>query len=233
MNLWVQGHYQQLLPGILFFTSASCSFPDYTHALVNSAVAHLKAQLRKNIRKQRSNILGSQKALSGKQLATVCMEHNWLKECHQIACFLDNDGEIETGPLINQLLAAGKSVYLPALHPDKENELLFLPYKQNDSLIANRFGIPEPDIHSQKWINNRDLDLVLMPLVAFDKQGNRLGMGGGYYDRSFAFILEQQTQKPRLAGIAYSFQQVDHLEPANWDVPLGNIFTEKGVIHTE
>ncbi|MBV1913928.1 MAG: 5-formyltetrahydrofolate cyclo-ligase [Pseudomonadales bacterium] len=190
----------------------------------------MKAQLRNHIRQQRRSISSSQKTLASHQLATVCAAHEWVKQAQHIACFLDNDGEIETGPLIRQLLTAGKSVYLPALHPDKTNELLFLSYQHDDLLKPNRFGILEPDIRKQALINNQDLDLVLMPLVAFDKRGHRLGMGGGYYDRSFAFIQTEQVQKPQLAGIAYSFQQVDHLEPESWDVPLGKVFTEQGVV---
>ncbi|MDF1643407.1 MAG: 5-formyltetrahydrofolate cyclo-ligase [Pseudomonadales bacterium] len=197
----------------------------------------MNTQLRKTIRQQRRNISDSQKALSGKQLAQVCMDHEWLEKSQHIACFLDHDGEISTGPLIKKLHAAGKSVYLPVLDPDKTNELLFFLYQPNDPLIPNRFGIPEPDITRLKPISSEDLDLVLMPLVAFDEKGNRLGMGGGYYDRSFAFTLStqqtKQDRKPCLAGVAYSFQQVDQLHSESWDVPLEIVFTELAVINTQ
>ena len=192
----------------------------------------MKAQLRNHIRKQRRNVSSSQKTLASQQLATFCCAHEWVKQAQHIACFLDNDGEIETRPLISQLLDAGKSVYLPVLHPDKTNQLLFLSYQHSDLLKPNRFGILEPDMQSQSLINNKDLDLVLMPLVAFDQKGHRLGMGGGYYDRSFAFSQTEPVQKPRLAGIAYSFQQVDHLEPESWDLPLAKVFTEHGVVNS-
>lgn len=197
----------------------------------------MNTQLRKTIRQQRRDIPDSQKALSGKQLAKFCMDHKWVSDSQHIACFLDHDGEINTDPLIKQLHAAGKSVYLPALNPDKTNELLFFLYQPNDRLIPNRFGIPEPDINRLKPIDSRNLDLVLMPLVAFDKKGHRLGMGGGYYDRSFAFTLATQQTKqnrnPYLAGIAYSFQQVEQLHSESWDVPLGIIFTELAAINTQ
>jgi len=167
------------------------------------------------------------------------MDDAWLTTSQRIACFLDSDGEIATDRLIKQLLAAGKSVYLPVLDPNKTNALLFARYQAGDVLIPNRFGILEPDLSTQAPINTRDLDLVLMPLVVFDHEGNRLGMGGGYYDRTFSYLLDQsideqniddKNSRPRLAGLAYSFQQVDQLKPAAWDVPLEKVFTELSVV---
>ena len=172
------------------------------------------------------------------------MDDAWTTESQHIACFLDSDGEIQTDELIKQLQAIGKSIYLPILNPDKTNTLLFARYQTGDTLIPNRFGILEPDLSTQPSINTRDLDLVLMPLVVFDHHGNRLGMGGGYYDRTFSYLLDQniddqgideqniddKNSRPRLAGLAYSFQQVDQLKPEAWDVPLEKIFTELSVV---
>jgi 5-formyltetrahydrofolate cyclo-ligase len=81
-------------------------------------------------------------------------------------------------------------------------------------------------VHRQR-IQPLALDLVLTPLVGFDHKGNRLGMGGGYYDRSFAFLLRRQNwKKPRLVGLAYDFQQLDKLPAKNWDVPLTAVATD-------
>ena len=95
-------------------------------------------------------------------------------------------------------------------------------------MYKNRYGIPEP-AHPNKARNFplRSLDLVLMPLVGFDTQGNRLGMGGGYYDRSFAFLhRHSHWRKPHLMGTAYEFQRLSKLDAQPWDVPLDAIVTE-------
>jgi 5-formyltetrahydrofolate cyclo-ligase len=68
-----------------------------------------------------------------------------------------------------------------------------------------------------------------MPLVGFDKAGNRLGMGGGFYDRSFAFKQKRHSCQPKLIGLAHSIQQVDNLSVQGWDIPVDNIVTELGV----
>ena len=197
----------------------------------------MNSSLRKTLRQKRKTITDTEKEQFGQQLTQVCAYDPWLTDSQHIACFLDSDGEIATGALIQQLQAMGRSVYLPVLDPTKTNELLFVGYQPNDKLIPNKYGILEPDLASLTPINSCDLDLVLMPLVAFDGRGNRLGMGGGYYDRTFSFLIDNKTtsqdSQPRMAGLAYSFQQVDQLEPASWDVPLQKVFTERAVISVQ
>ena len=106
----------------------------------------------------------------------------------------------------------------------------FAPYASEDTLKANRYGIPEPNCHANEWIEPHQLDLVLMPLVGFDSEGNRLGMGGGYYDRSFAFLTQPGSiQKPHLLGIAHELQRVDTLPHEAWDVPMNAVVTEQGL----
>ena len=100
----------------------------------------------------------------------------------------------------------------------------------NNGLLKNSYGIPEPLSKGNRPACN--LDIVLMPLVAFDKQGNRLGMGGGYYDKTFAF--KRQTlwrKKPILVGLSHHFQQVDELNNDNWDIPLTAIVTNQKIWH--
>ncbi len=95
----------------------------------------------------------------------------------------------------------------------------------------NRFGIPEPLTHKRVHVPPWGLDLICMPLVAFDRQGNRLGMGGGFYDRSLAYRRGRQSwHKPRLLGIAHALQEVAELEPRPWDIPLSGVATEAEII---
>ena len=94
------------------------------------------------------------------------------------------DGEISTDKLIKTLWAQDKHVYLPVLHPFNPNHLLFLRYLPDTPMLKNKFGIWEPKLNVQNVLPLDELDILFTPLVAFDKQGNRLGMGGGFYDRT-------------------------------------------------
>jgi 5-formyltetrahydrofolate cyclo-ligase len=135
------------------------------------------------------------------------------------------DGEV---PLLALLSGPRDFVYcLPVLQPGKR--LRFAPWRHGDPLVQNRFGIPEPDLDPGSLLDPEALDHVLLPLVGFDGRGHRLGTGGGYYDRSFAF-RHGALRKPRLVGIGYACQQVDALPAADWDVPLDLIATERGLL---
>ncbi len=95
---------------------------------------------------------------------------------------------------------------------------------------VNQYGITEPDPDSTQLVCRGRLDLVLVPLVAFDGNGNRLGMGAGYYDRTFHFLRHRRHWlKPRLVGLAFDMQRVADLQPAAWDVPLNAVVTETGL----
>ncbi len=146
-----------------------------------------------------------------------------------IAFYLPNDGEVDLRPLIAQACAMGKRCYLPVLSPIYHNRLWFAPYAPGEHLLLNRFAIPEP---AHNWSAMRPvwtLDLLLTPLVAFDEQGNRLGMGGGYYDRTLAYLgRRKHWNKPRLLGTAYEFQKVESLPCEPWDIPLEGIVTDEG-----
>ncbi len=144
-----------------------------------------------------------------------------------IALYLPNDGELDLTPLLQLAWSAHKQCYLPVLHPARNNRLWFLPYDAQTPLVPNRFGIPEPHARGPRqarrpWL----MDLILAPLVAFDAQGRRLGMGGGYYDRTLAYLHHRtRWRKPHLLGTAYDFQEVDALPGAPWDVPLDGVLT--------
>jgi len=150
-----------------------------------------------------------------------------VRRARRIACYLCNDGEMDLGPAMDLLRSSGAKLLLPTLRGDG---LWFLPYDRETPLAPNRFGIPEPDVAAHARCRARDLDLVLMPLVAFDTAGNRLGMGGGFYDRTFSYLQTRKIwKKPLLLGIAYEFQHLDSLTTRPWDIPLQGVATEKCV----
>lgn len=138
-----------------------------------------------------------------------------------VAVYLAADGEVDTQPLIELAWRAGKQVYLPVLWGKC---LRFARYRPHAALRRNRLGIAEPAVKSYRSIAR--LDLILMPLVGFDDRGGRLGMGGGFYDRSFA-RLPAKRRRPARVGLAHACQHVDSLPLEPWDVPLTAVATDR------
>lgn len=121
-------------------------------------------------------------------------------------------------------LPPGLVYCLPVLGEDER--LRFAPWRPGDALVANRFGIPEPDLAPSSLLSASHLALAVVPLVAFDDRCHRIGMGGGWYDRTFAAHRESPSQAPLLVGAAYEIQRVPAIEPAPWDVRLDAVCTE-------
>ena len=118
---------------------------------------------------------------------------------------------------------------LPLVQPG--HTLRFGPWRPGEPLVQNRYGIPEPDLPPEDCLMPEQLDVVLVPLTAFDRRGHRMGSGAGYYDRSFAFLAGQpRPARPLLIGIAYAFQEVDALDAQSWDVTLDLIATDQQLI---
>ena len=141
---------------------------------------------------------------------------------HSVALFLSFDGELDTQPLIEQLWRSGKQVYLPVLHPFSPGNLLFLRYHPQSQLVTNRLKIQEPRLDVREVLPLSELDVLITPLVAFDTQGQRLGMGGGFYDRT---LQNWQQYNLHPVGYAHDCQQVDALPVEKWDIPLPVIVT--------
>lgn len=176
------------------------------------------------MRARRRAVPRAERACTARALARNLSASLRIRGVRRVACYLSNDGEMDLSPTIDLLRRRNRRVLLPALHGPT---LWFLPYEEDTALVANRFGIQEPDMAAGRRCPARNLDLVLVPLVAFDTAGNRLGMGGGFYDRTFAYLLRRAVwKKPLLIGVAYAFQQVDALPHRSWDVPLDGIATE-------
>lgn len=186
-----------------------------------------KKKLRATLRKQRRALSHLEQKNASENLLIQFNQSKLLLKHRHIALYLGNDGELNPEILIKKLWTQKKHVYLPVLHPFYQNTLCFCLIKPTSKFIKNRFGILEPDFKYSRSIPKSFLSLVLMPLVAFDKTGNRMGMGGGFYDRSFAYKLKYKHRKPRLIGIAHAFQEQTGLPLENWDVPLEGVLTDK------
>ena len=179
--------------------------------------------IRSTIRQARRAISVQQQAQYASAAAELAISALSKLNARRIALYLTNDGELDTKPLIEGLWQSGVEVYLPRLHPFSAGNLLFFRYRANDTLEKSALGIWEPKLDITQMILAHQLDIVITPLVAFDLQGNRMGMGGGYYDRTLANW--QSKGKPLPIGYAHDCQQVDALPCEHWDVPLPFIFT--------
>ena len=180
----------------------------------------LRNQLRQQIRKTRANLTALQQQQAEDSITQQGLALIEERNAQHIALYLSFDGEISTDKLIKILWAQGKQVYLPVLHPFNPNHLLFLRYLPDTPMLKNKFGILEPKLNVQNVLPLDELDILFTPLVAFDKQGNRLGMGGGFYDRT----LQHWQKSPFIpVGLAHQCQQVEQLPTEAWDVPLHQI----------
>ncbi len=180
--------------------------------------------LRKTIRQLRLSLEREKQIHAGKTLVQQCALLPEIQHAQHIALYLAADGELDTAPLINWLWQQDKSVYLPVLHPFSPGHLLFLHYDKQKSLVPNQYGILEPKLDITDLKPLKELDIIFTPLVAFDNNGQRLGMGGGYYDRTLSgWFNSGEGAKP--IGLAYDCQQVEQLPSEAWDIPLPKIVT--------
>ena len=148
------------------------------------------------------------------------------KQSQRIAVYFAVNGEIGLDPVIDAALELEKQVYLPNLD---QRSLRFSPYFRQQKMRINKFRLPEPDVDDGEMLAPGALDLVIAPLVVFDAMRNRIGMGGGFYDRSFEFRKSQDRLKPILIGVAHELQKVNRLKPESWDVRLDLIVTDQAV----
>lgn len=196
--------------------------------MTEASLFQQRDEIRKSIRQKRRLLTQEQQQHAALKLCEQVLTHPKIKQAQTIALFLSFDGEIDTSPLISQLWALNKQVCLPVLHPFHRHHLLFLRYTPSTTLVKNRFNISEPPLNVNAVIPLSNIDIIFTPLVAFDEQGQRLGMGGGFYDRT----LENWQQKSFYPmGLAHTCQQVAHLPIANWDVPLPEIITPEKIWH--
>lgn len=184
-------------------------------------------QLRKEIRRLRRSLSPTQQQQASISLLRTMRNRPDFRRAKSIAMYLPNDGEISPEPLIEHCWKTGKQVYLPVLHPILHNRLWFVPYTPQTRMIRNIYGIKEPKLLPSTRRAAWALDLVLLPLVAFDPKGNRMGMGGGYYDRTFSFKNQRKGLRgPSLIGLAHEIQKVEELPVESWDIPLTGIVTD-------
>ncbi|MEW8505636.1 MAG: 5-formyltetrahydrofolate cyclo-ligase [Candidatus Thiodiazotropha sp.] len=187
-------------------------------------------QIRRLIKANRQKLSRQTLKLHSRQALRLASSYMPFRHSHRIAFYHAVRGEMDPAPLMQLAQRAGKSVFLPVLRNRPANRLWFAPCFSDTSFCINRYGIPEPNFKHRQLIMPWALDLVFVPLIAFDSEGNRLGMGGGYYDRTFAMRRKHNHLKgPRLVGLAHEFQKQPQLSTMPWDIPLDAVITEAAI----
>jgi 5-formyltetrahydrofolate cyclo-ligase len=189
-----------------------------------------KTELRRALRARRAALAPAARREAARRLAVHVAATDAFRVSRRIAAYLTNNGEIDPARVLVRAQRMGKRCFLPVLSRRSWDRLWFAPIEPGVHFRPNRFGILEPQVPAVRLVRADELDLILMPLVAFDARGNRLGMGGGFYDRSLEFLAQRHRwHKPRLLGLAYEFQRVDNLTPDGWDIPLDGVVTDNAV----
>lgn len=207
-------------------TSDSCPSTASTSLPTMDKVS--RDQLRKTIRAARKSLSVAEQSQASINACQRMLDALKVNQVKHVALYLTHDGELATPPLIEALWQLGIQTYLPRLHPFNAGQLVFLHYSANTPMQPNQFGILEPKLDVRAIMPIERLDVVITPLVAFDLKGNRMGMGGGYYDRTLANW--QDKGKPLPMGYAHDCQQVTRLPCEHWDVPLPFIITPSRVL---
>lgn len=176
-------------------------------------------QLRLQLREKRRSLTAKQQLDSAQKLA-ISLANQLPKHTKRVALYLASDGEVSPHLFIKHCWVNNIEVYLPVLHPFCAGNLLFLRYEPSTKMTVNKYGISEPALNVQLVSPVNQLDIIYTPLVGFDNDGNRMGMGGGYYDRTLATNTSIST-----IGLAHDCQQVDKLSVQPWDMPLDKIIT--------
>ncbi len=184
--------------------------------------------LRRQLRQARRQLSPLQQKQAARDLHRQLAQHPLFRRARHIALYLPNDGEIDPRPLLRAARRRGKTIYLPVLSAWPRTHMVFQRVGAHEKLARNRFRIEEPRANPACQRRPWALDLILLPLVGFDETGGRLGMGGGFYDRSLAYRqLRKNWHKPTLLGLAHECQKVDRLALANWDVQLQAVVTDR------
>lgn len=193
-----------------------------------------KIHQRRILRARRLALSPEAQRLASRRLAAMLAGLPLFRTCRRIACYMPADGEIDPTPVMERIWRMRKTCYLPVLSRLSHDRLWFAPVTPGTELAANRYGILEPAVPARDLVRAQELDLILLPLVGFDARGNRLGMGGGFYDKSLEFLRHRRLwKKPHVLGLAHDFQKVAALVADPWDVPLQGVVTDVAVYTAE
>lgn len=188
-----------------------------------------RAKIRREMKARRAAMTAVERVRCAQAVGHYLLMQQSLQQSPRVAGYWAVAGELPLSAVATHVAATG-TYLLPKLGP--EGSLRFARWSPTVELAPNRYGIPEPCVDLADCMMPDQLDMVLVPLLAFDPRGNRIGSGGGWYDRTFSYRLQGGPGKPLLVGIGYAFQQLDSIDAEPWDVPLDAVVTERGIVLT-
>ncbi len=174
-----------------------------------------KDSLRKEISLKRKNLSKKERLDSEESLVQLWESVGDSYKQNKVALYWPINGEVATNALISYFFSNGSKCFLPVISNNEENKLIdFALFEEQSRLVKNRFGIPEPN--KSKIIDLNQLDIIFLPCVCFDSRGNRIGMGGGFYDKTLSYLSKKE--KTKLIILAYDFQEVESCLPESHDI---------------
>ena len=187
-----------------------------------------KEQLRKSLKQLRRNLLVSEQKSAAETVHDLVTEQDFFTSANHLAFYLSIDNELNPGPILQKAMDVKKSCYLPVISKNSQHEMSFRLYDRGMSLKENKWGIREPSALAP-LISPLNLEVVFVPLVGFDEKCSRLGMGKGFYDKTFNFKNQDTQTKPLLVGLAYECQRVKEIPCESWDIRLDIVVTALGI----
>lgn len=191
-----------------------------------------RQQIRAELKQRRTSYSDAQCQTLSKQICSHIQSERQFKNRNRFAFYFPVGNEVDLLELMYRAWSLRKKTFLPVLASFPKGNLWWIEHTASTAMYLNRFGIPEPEHPPRaRRTKLRSLDIIFMPLLGFDASGNRMGMGGGFYDRSLGkcYQADKPWHRPIRMGVAYSWQQVDSIPVEQWDVPLDAIATENGV----
>jgi len=181
------------------------------------------------MRARRRQVTASERRIAADAFARIVNRTLLLRPGKRIAVYQAVGSEADMSAVIYLARARGCRLYLPRVTDHRSGRMQFVAYDASTPMRRNAFGIVEPAA-TTGFVRVRDLDIVFLPLVAFDASGWRLGSGAGFYDRKLQHLRSDRCwRRPRLIGIAYDFQRVPQLVPHRWDIPCDAVITASGM----
>ena len=184
--------------------------------------------LRSSLREARQKLSPEQQEAAALALFNLLGNQDFFRVAQKIAFYQVSDGEIDPRMLVELALSEGKSCFLPVISQDNPEFVSFASYDSNTELVPNKWGIAEPST-SEIIVSPTNFDVVFVPLVGFSADCYRLGMGKGFYDRTFSFKIFNRRSRPLLVGLAHENQLIDSFAVESWDVRLNAVATEKNI----
>jgi 5-formyltetrahydrofolate cyclo-ligase len=197
--------------------------------MISSPLDATKTGLRRQLRAARASVTAETRRKAATLIVRLALRAGWLRQGRRIGFYMPAKGELDITELLTRAMAMRVNCFLPVVPQARQRTLGFTRMTGRADWTHNRYGIPEHAVWRPK-IRARRLDILFLPLLGFDQQGYRMGMGGGYYDASLAFLRHRKCwQRPYLIGIAFEAQRLTALPVDPWDVPLDAVLTERQI----